>query len=103
MADHHDDHHDHSVGPYVMILVALLVLTGVTVGVAFIDFGHPWSDIVAMVIAVTKATLVVTFFMHVKGSSPLIKMAAVGGFFWLIIFFAIILTDFLTRNFQYTT
>ena len=100
MADHHDDH---SIMPYVMILGALLVLTGVTVGVAFIDFGKPWSDIVALAIALTKASLVVTFFMHVKGSSPLIKLSALGGFFWLFIFFAIILTDYMTRGFQYTS
>lgn len=96
------DHHDHSLKPYVLILVALLGLTGLTVGVAFIDFGKPWSDVVALAIAVTKATLVVSFFMHVKGSSPLVKISAVGGFFWLFIFFAIILTDILTRGFHYT-
>lgn len=100
MADHHDDH---SITPYVMILGALLVLTGVTVGVAFIDFGKPWSDIVALAIALTKASLVVTFFMHVKGSSPLIKLSALGGFFWLFIFFAIILTDYMSRGFQFTS
>lgn len=101
MADHHE--HNHSIMPYVMILGALMVLTGVTVGVAFIDFGHPWSDIVALAIAFTKASLVVTFFMHVKGSSPLIKLSALGGFFWLFIFFAIILTDYISRGFQYTS
>lgn len=97
------DDHNHSFTPYIIILVALLGLTGLTVGVAFIDFGKPWSDIVALAIAVTKATLVVSFFMHVKGSSPVIKISAIGGFFWLLIFFAIILTDVLTRGFHYTT
>ncbi len=37
------------------------------------------------------------FFMHVKGSTSMIKMAAVGGFFWLLIFGAFVLADVLTR------
>ena len=56
----------------------------------------PWL-VVALAIALAKASLVVLFFMHVKGSTSLIKMAAVGGFFWLLIFGAFILADVLTR------
>lgn len=90
--------HGSSLMPYVWVLVALLVLTGLTVGAALVDFGHPWSDVVALVIALAKATLVVTFFMHVKGSTPLIKLAAAGGFFWLLVFFAFMLADYLERS-----
>ena len=90
--------HGHSLMPYVWVLVALLVLTGLTVAVALIDFGHPWSDVVALGIALFKATLVVSFFMHVKGSTPLIKLTAAGGFFWLLIFFAFMLSDYLERS-----
>ena len=89
--------HDHSLKPYVFVLVGLLILTWVTYGAALVDMGHPWSDIVAFAIAVTKASLVVLFFMHVKGSTSLIKMCAVGGFFWLLIFGAFVLADVLTR------
>ena len=96
------DHEHHSLwNPYVLILLALLVLTGLTVGVAYIDFGHPWSDIVALAIALFKATLVVTFFMHVKGSSSLIKVSVLGGAFWMLIFFVLILADYLTRVFAF--
>ena len=90
--------HEHSLMPYVWVLLALFALTGLTVGAALIDFGHPWSDVVALVIALAKAMLVVTFFMHVKGSTPLIKLAAAGGFFWLLIFFAFMLSDYLERS-----
>lgn len=95
-----DDHHSSGslhLGPYWLVLAALLTLTWITYGAALIDFGHPWSDVVALAIAVTKATLVVAFFMHVKGSTSMIKMSAIGGFFWLIIFFAFVLADVLTR------
>lgn len=84
--------------PYGFVLLALFGLTAVTVLAAYVDFGHPWSDLVALAIALVKATLVVSFFMHVKGSSPLIKLSAVGGFFWVLIFFVIILTDYLERS-----
>lgn len=87
----------HLLNPYLFVLVALLLLTVVTYGVALVDFGHPWSDLAALAIALFKACLVVVFFMHVKGSTSLIKMAAVGGFFWMLIFFALILTDYFSR------
>ena len=89
--------HGGSLKPYVLVLVALLILTWVTYGAALVDMGHPWSDLVAFLIAATKASLVVVFFMHVKGSTSMIKMSAVGGFFWLVIFFAFVLADVLTR------
>jgi len=84
--------------PYGLVLLALFSLTAITVLAAYVDFGHPWSDLVALAIALVKASLVVTFFMHVKGSSPLIKLSAVAGFFWVLIFFVIILTDYLERS-----
>ncbi len=93
----HHSSEDHSLKPYVLVLGALLILTWVTYFAALYDFGHPWSDVVALAIAVTKATLVVAFFMHVKGSTSMIKMSAIGGFFWLVIFFAFVLADVLTR------
>lgn len=95
--------HDSLFKPYGQILLGLLVLTGITVGAAYIDFGHPWSDVIALLIAVCKASLVVTFFMHVKGSTSLIKVTAVGGFFWMVIFFAFVLADVLTRDFNLIT
>ena len=89
--------HDHSLKPYAFVLGGLLILTWITYGAALVHMGHPWSDLVALAIAVTKASLVVVFFMHVKGSSPLIKMSAVGGFFWLVILGVFVLSDVLTR------
>ncbi len=86
-------HEEHSLKPYVLILVALLILTAVTVFVATIDFGAA-NDLVALSIAMLKAGLVISFFMHVKGSTSVIKLAAVGGFFWLAIFVAIVMTDY---------
>jgi cytochrome c oxidase subunit IV len=82
---------------YYLIFGALLVLTGVTVAVAFVDLGV-LNDVVAMAIAVLKASLVILFFMHVKYSSRVTKLTVAGGFIFLGIFFLLIMCDYLTRG-----
>jgi len=83
---------------YLLIFFALLVLTAVTVSVAFIDLGR-WSDLVAMAIAIFKASLVVLFFMHVRHSRPMTKITVTSSLFWLLILFGITLSDYFTRGF----
>ena len=66
-----EDGHDHILprSLYYGIFAVLMVLTAATVGAAFVDLG-PLNIIVALTIAVVKASLVVLIFMHVKyGSS----------------------------------
>ena len=74
MSEHekHDEDELHIVSPriYVAVGVALLILTGTTVGVSYLDLGV-FNAIVALGIAVIKMMLVVLFFMHVKYSSRL--------------------------------
>ena len=69
---------------YLAVFTALLVLTALTVWAARHDFGLLNSPI-ALAIAVTKATLVVLFFMHVKYSSGLTKLVVAAAFVWLAI------------------
>ena len=68
--EHHDDHHGIAHVATVKTLVAtggsLLVLTLVTVLATKLDFGANINLAIAMVIAVTKATLVILFFMHLR-------------------------------------
>jgi cytochrome c oxidase subunit IV len=82
---------------YVTVFVVLLVLTATTTAVSAIDLG-PWNTVVALAIAVVKASLVVLFFMHVKYSPRLISVVIVGGLFWLAILLAITFSDFATRG-----
>src|SRR5579862_6095791 len=81
----------------IAVWLTLLVLTGVTSGVAFIDLG-PFNTVVALVIAVVKMLLVILFFMHVRYSSNLTKIVVLAGFFWLVILLSLTLSDFLTRG-----
>lgn len=90
-------HHVHPVRMYVSIFAALIVLTFVTVFAAEFDLGT-FSIFVALAIAVTKATLVVLFFMHVKESSRLTKLFVVAGFFWMAILFGLTATDYISRG-----
>ena len=82
---------------YYGIFGALMVLTGVTVGAAFVNLGA-FNFPVAISIAITKATLVILFFMHVKYSSRLTKMIVAMSFFFLFIMFGLTMTDYLSRG-----
>jgi cytochrome c oxidase subunit 4 len=94
---------------YLGIFVALLALTALTTGVAFVDFDKmhtgihlidmiPLNTVVALAIAVVKMLLVILFFMHVKYSSSLTKIVVMTGFLFLAILVSMTLADELTRG-----
>ena len=85
------------VGVYIAVFLALLALTAATTAAAFHDLG-PLNNVVALGIAVLKATLVVLFFMHVRYGTRLIPLVVLAGLFWLVILIALSLTDYWTRG-----
>ena len=90
---------EHIVSPriYYGIFAALLGLTGLTVGVAYLDMG--WlNNIVALAIASAKSLLVILIFMHVRYSSRLTWLVVGGGFCWLVLLIALTMSDYLTRS-----
>jgi cytochrome c oxidase subunit IV len=94
---HHAQHHVVPKTIYFAIFATLLVLTGVTVGVAYVDLG-PLNTVVAIAIACFKALIVVLYFMHVKYSTRLIKLTVIAGLYWMGILLALTLSDYLTRG-----
>jgi cytochrome c oxidase subunit 4 len=82
---------------YYAIFGALMVLTVITVVVAFFNLGA-LNFPVALGIAIVKATLVILFFMHVKYSSQLTKLICGAAFFFLLVLFGLTLTDYLSRG-----
>lgn len=68
-----------------LVLAALLVLTGITVWAAGMDFGF-LNVVVAMSIASCKASLVVLFFMHLKYENLTLKLMVLTAFMILAIF-----------------
>jgi cytochrome c oxidase subunit IV len=84
---------------YFAVFGALMVMTGITYFVALINFGNEAiNTIVALAVAVTKAVLVILFFMHVRYSSRLTWVVVVGGFFWLGIMIVLTLSDYMSRR-----
>ncbi|MDR3792090.1 MAG: cytochrome C oxidase subunit IV family protein [Terracidiphilus sp.] len=92
------DQTHHIVGPkvYVVILLALLVGTGLTVWASFLELGI-WNPIVALAIATGKALLVVLFFMHVKYSTKLTKLTVGAAIFMFLALISMTLADYMSR------
>ena len=90
---------EHIVSPkvYIAIFGLLMLLTVVTVWVAFYDLGF-LNVFVALTIAVVKGTFVVLYFMHVRYSSRLTQVIVAAGVLWLIILLTFTLADYLTRG-----
>jgi cytochrome c oxidase subunit IV len=82
---------------YYAVFAALIVGTALTVAVAFVDLGV-MNNVLMLGIAMTKAALVVLFFMHVRWGTRLTWVVAASGFVWLLILFGLTMTDYLSRG-----
>ena len=89
--------HVRPVGVYIAVFLALMAFTALTVAAAYVDLG--WANnAVALGIAITKATLVVLFFMHVKENTRLIPAIIFSGLFMLLLLLVNLLADYGTRG-----
>ena len=85
-----------SVGIYVLVFVGLLLLAGLTTGVAYINLGL-FNTVVALAIAAIKMCLVGLFFMHLWYSRGLTRIVVLAGFFWLALMISFTLADVFSR------
>ena len=67
------EHEEVGYGVYVLTWIALLGLTAITVTVAGLQFGS-LSVLIALAVATVKATLVLSFFMHLRYERPLFRI-----------------------------
>jgi cytochrome c oxidase subunit 4 len=81
---------------YLAVYVALVLLTLLTTAVAFFDLGLA-NPVVALSIAIAKATLVVLFFMHLRYGPRLNWVILGSALFWLGILLLLILSDYAAR------
>jgi len=81
---------------YLIVLLALLVLTVVTYLVARVDLGK-LNVVIALAIAGVKVSLVALYFMHARYSSRLTRVVIGAGLAWLAILLTLTLTDYATR------
>ncbi|MEP6754523.1 MAG: cytochrome C oxidase subunit IV family protein [Chthonomonadales bacterium] len=93
----HQEHSHHvvSVSELFITYGALMGLMLLTIAFAFKDFGA-MNNVIAMVIALIKATLVVLFFMQVRKGSKLTMLWAAIGFIWFLLMFGI-MSDYFSR------
>ncbi|HSB62537.1 MAG TPA: cytochrome C oxidase subunit IV family protein [Thermoanaerobaculia bacterium] len=82
---------------YFAVFLALMAFTALTVFAAFVNLG-PANNFVALGIAVAKATLVILYFMHVKGNTKLVPVVILSGLFFLFILFLLLAADYGTRG-----
>ena len=101
MSGGHIEHVEHHLPKhlYFVIFGALMVLTALTVGLAFVNLGQ-LNIVVALAVAVVKASLVVMFFMHLKYESQLTKVVLGAGVFWLVLLLGIIM-DYVTKSWMF--
>lgn len=81
-----------SYGKYLMVWLALLLLTGVTITAAGMHFGQ-WSILAAILIATVKGTLVLFYFMHLKYETALFKVSLMIALLTLTIIMVLTFTD----------
>ena len=82
---------------YLLVALALLVLTLLTIGASFLPLGS-FHVPVALAIAAAKAVLVALFFMHVRYSKGQTRVMIIIAIVWLGILMVGTMDDYLTRT-----
>jgi cytochrome c oxidase subunit IV len=95
--------HQHIASPkvYIAIFALLMVCTFLTVGAAKVDLNHyvpGLNIIVALTIAVFKASLVVLFFMHARYSPTRTHLVIIASLFWLAVMLFMTMSDYISRS-----
>jgi cytochrome c oxidase subunit 4 len=98
---HGEGHHVMPISWYLVVFGILVVGTILTWWTAQFDLDQIFvgaNTFVALLIAITKTTFVVLYFMHVRYSGKLVWLCAFGAIIWLLILFAFTMQDYLTRG-----
>ena len=82
---------------YYVVFAVLIVLTAVTVAVAYLDL-EPLNTVAALGIAAVKALLVLLYFMHLRYSGRLVWLFAAAGFVFLALLIGLMLGDVVSRG-----
>ena|ERR1700752_184561 len=96
---HAAPHHITPLETYFFVFAALAAGTLLTWYASTLDLGA-FNTPIALIIATTKAVLVILFFMHVIHSSRLTWVVIIAAFVWLAMLFVLTFADYLTRLWQ---
>lgn len=92
----HQAHHIVGYGIYVIVWLALLAFTAITVSVAGINFGGV-TLLIAIIIAVIKSSLVLNIFMHVRFDDVVFKVFIAIAVVVLFVLFSLTFFDYIFR------
>lgn len=94
--DQQHENHGVSYGTLVLVWLALIGLTSITVTVAGIHLGM-FTLFVALTIAAVKSSLVINIFMHIKLEEPIFKVFLLVSGLTLLVIFILTFSDFSFR------
>lgn len=91
------EHSSHDVGIYYKVFGGLLVLTVVTVAANRVHLAIPLAVTVALIIAITKGSLVAAYFMHlISESNQIFRVLIITAIFFIAMMFLPLLGLFST-------
>ena len=96
--DSSDEVHVASYGSYVKVWVALLVLTGVTVGAAMTNLKQ-MAIFTALLVATVKSSLVLLYFMHLRYENKLFAYMFIAVIATFVIFLGLTFADYSFRGY----
>ena len=91
--DSHTEHKPISYSTYILVWLALLALTAITVTVAGINFGQ-LTVTTALLVASVKSYLVLKIFMHLGAEQKAFKIFVFVALFFIIISFVLLFSDY---------
>jgi cytochrome c oxidase subunit 4 len=92
----HAAEEDHGIGRYALVWALLLVFTGITIITGRMNLGAA-NIFIALAIAITKATLVVLFFMHLWDMGGVNRLVFVVSVLFLVVLITGVFGDLMTR------
>jgi cytochrome c oxidase subunit 4 len=94
MSEHNSNHEQsHGYGIYILVWLALMTLTAVTVAIAGMNIGR-FTVATALIIASIKAYLVLTIFMHLKSETKTFVVFVFVALLFLVISFILLFSDY---------
>ncbi|MEW6701452.1 MAG: cytochrome C oxidase subunit IV family protein [Bacteroidota bacterium] len=90
------DKHHIGFGTYIIVWLALLAFTTITVTIAGVSLGR-YTLFIALLIAAIKSALVINIFMHIKFDELIFKAFLGLSGFTLLVIFLLTFFDFIYR------
>ena len=76
----------------------MLALLAVSIGGTLLPALGVWRQVLSLTVALVKAALILWFFMELRRSEPLVRLAALGALTFLAVMATLFSADYLTRG-----